>query len=439
MKSATVAWALFLFAASQARADELTMIRLGGTPAEVGQTWGRINKRAIACEIDVHFLQKAAAAKLSPQTLIDRSQAFIGIVEELAPHWLEESRAAARAAGVSEDQYIALIAGGPRNLFLHECTSYAVSGDLAGGAILFHKNRDNVEKEQSAFVLTSSVPGVNKFIAVSDASMIGCSMMVNEKGLAASADYPVDLTRKEDPSALCPEAAPPRYRGMMNSSLLRYIAEKAANCKEALEIIEAFVNKGYYAGGDVNGTHWLFVDREGTILEVSNNASHVVSRVHSQKVYFSRLESSAAARKLRETGSPLDFQRFHSVSRNPSICFGSSISGMTVEIDPAHPDRLTCAWISLPARGISFPLLMAQAKTPTCLLNGEAYLLGRKIKDRTPLWESVEQAAHSSKELLKESLLATDSGGHAAPLADRAERWSRQQAEMLVEILRPVR
>jgi len=32
--------------ASQALAGEVTMIYLGGTPAEIGRTWGEINKKA---------------------------------------------------------------------------------------------------------------------------------------------------------------------------------------------------------------------------------------------------------------------------------------------------------------------------------------------------------------------------------------------------------
>ncbi len=426
----------WVLAISHAPADEDAMVRLGGTPAEVGATWGRINKGAIAHDMEIHFLRKAAAAQISEQALIDRSEAFVRIAQQHAPHWLDESRAVARAAGVREDLYLAFIAGGPRNLFLHECTSYAVAGELAGGAILFHKNRDNVDKPQSAFVLASSVPGVLKFIAVSDASMIGASMMVNEKGLAGSADYPVNLTRAKDPSALVPEAAEPRYRGMMNTSLLRHIAERASDCTEALGIIEEFVKKGYYAGGDVNGTHWLFVDREGAVLEISNNAGHVISRRHPRKVYFSRLEESAAATALRGPDRAVDFHRFHNVSRDPSICLKSSISGMTIEIDPAHPDLFTSAWISLPARSVSFPLLMGQNTTPACLLDGEAYLLGTRIKDKRELWEAIERTSHASKELLKKSLSGGSTLRPGDTAANRGEQWSQQQAAMLLEVLR---
>ncbi len=183
-------------------------------------------------------------------------------------------------------------------------------------------------------------------------------MIINEKGLAGSGDYPVEHIRRNNPDALRPKSAEPQYRGLMAGTILRHIAERASNCREALAIIEDFIAKGYSAGGKVNGNHWLFVDREGVILEVSNNARHVVSKFHTQKVYFSRLDNNAAARRLRESSGPVDFHLFHNVSRDPSICFGSSISGLTVEIDPDHPELFTCAWIP------DLPLIHSLQPTP---------------------------------------------------------------------------
>jgi len=414
--------------AAQAFGAEVTMVRLAGTPAEVGRIWGEMNKRAIVHEMDVLYLKKAAEAGISEAALIERSKMCLRITQEIAPHWLEEARAVARAAGVREDLYLAFVASAVRNLFLHECTSYSVPRQhTLGGAILFHKTRDNVATEQAAFVLKSSLPGIHKFIAVSDASRIGCSMMVNDQGLAGAADYP---------GGLRPPSAEPRYRGMMSGSLLRHIAEKASTCPQALSIIEDFVKKGYYAGGKVNGTHWLFVDRDGVILEVSNNARYVVSQVHKQKVYFSKRETSAAAQQLREAKSPIDFHLFHGLSRDPSICLKSSISAMTVEIEPAHPDLLTCAWVSLPAHAGSFPLLMGQSKTPACLLNGDAWLLGTQTATNRPLWESVERNGHLNKESLKEKLLAAAADRGGRPAADIADPWAQEQARKLLQIMK---
>ena len=133
--------------------------------------------------------------------------------------------------------------------------------------------------------------------------------------------------------------------------------------------------------------------------------------------------------------TPFDFHLFHNISRDRSICFGSSISGMSVEIDPTHPGLFTCAWITLPVHAISFPLLMGQTKTPACLLDGEAYLLGTKIEGKTRLWEVIEQTAHASKELLKDKVATGLSADKPERQAQVLEQWAQQQAEMLVELL----
>ena len=194
--------------------------------------------------------------------------------------------------------------------------------------------------------------GVHKFITVSDASVLACMMMVNEHGLAGSAD-----TGGIEPGR-------PKYRGMMNTFVLRYIAERARSCRDALDIIEDFVDRGQYAGGGGTGTHWLFVDKDGGILEVSNNAREVRSVRHDAKVYFSARGDTPAAHRLWKATVPIDFHLFHNVSRDPSVCFESTICGMTAEIDADRPDILTCAWFTLPGKGLAFPLFMGGVATP---------------------------------------------------------------------------
>lgn len=416
------------------------MIHLAGTPEQIGTIWGEINKDVIARDVDVAYVKRAAAAGISRETLLERSAASLRIIGEIAPHWIVEARATARAAGVDEDLYVAYLDGVIRNRFLgedpEECTSYAVSREHArDGAIMFHKTRDNRDAPQGAFIVESSLEGINKFIAVTNATGIHAfSMMVNDKGLAGSGDYPAN--RKKDSSTLHLEPAPNKFRGVMGATILRHIAERASTCAEALAIIEDFVAKGWYSGGTVGGNHWLFVDREGTILEVCNNPGHVASKVHTQKAYFSRLNKGPAARRLRESAQPVDFNLFRSVSRDPSICFGSSISGMTVEIDPDDPARFTCTWIALPVRSVAFPLLMGQSRTPACLVDGTTYELGKRSPRRTERWETLEQSMHAEKERLKEELKASiEAGDPEAAHVETMEQWSEAQARKLVEAL----
>jgi len=443
MRNATLLTAFVLSAAAlttqRSFADEAGMVRLAGTPEQIGTAWGEMNKEIIARDLEANYVKRAAAAGISRETLLERSAASVQIIGQIAPHWLVEARAVARAAGVPEDLYVAYIDGVVRSRFLHEkpeeCTSYAVSCDhTRDGVILFHKTRDNRNVPQAVYIVDSSLEGINKFLAVSNATgILGFSMMVNEKGLAGSGDYPAN--RKKDSSTLHLKPAPDKFRGIMSGTLLRHIAERASNCTDALAIIKNCVAKVWYSGGKVGGTHWLFVDREGTILEVWNNPRHVVSKAHTQKAYFSRLNKSTAARRLREAQRPIGFHLFHNVSRDRSICYRSSIAGMTVEIDPTHPELFTCAWISLPANSVSFPLLMGQTSTPVCLLDGEAYSLGTKLKGNTHLWEAREQSMHASKERLKEKVAAGLPADDSEQTAHALNQWSRRQAEMLVQLL----
>lgn len=418
------------------------MVHLAGTPEQIGTLWGEMNKKSIVRDMEATYLKRAEAAGIPRETLIQRSAAYMRIAEEIAPHWLEEARAVARAAGVDEELYLAFIDGQSRNRFLseehEECTSYAVPRSHAkGGAILFHKTRDNVDRPQVAPIVDSSLEGVNKFLGVSDVSRIRCSMMVNEKGLAGSGDFPAD--RKPESSSLALEPAPPQYRGLMAGSILRHIAERAGAAAEALAIIENFVAKGWYSGGEVNASHWLFVDREGTILEVCNNARHVVHQFHDQDVYFSRFNRRTPARRLREAAE-VDFHLFRSVSRQRPILTGRSISGLTVEIDPGRPEMLTCAWVAMPVRSVAFPVFMGQRGTPAALMDGTAYRLGKAARSQKGRWEEMERAMHDEKESLKERVAANLASGQPAQgQAESLEQWSDAQSDMLIRELLVVR
>lgn len=433
------AWLLAaLLSSMPAVAQETDMVNLSGTPEQIGSAWGALNKKLILADMQASYLKKGEKAGISKEVLIERSAASLGIAKVIAPHWLEEARATARAIGVDENLYQAFIDGHSRNRFLHECTSYAVSREhTRDGVILFHKTRDNTDRPQVACVVQSSVKGINKFITVSDIGNIRCSMMVNDKGLAGSADYPAEK-KKQSSTLVLPQAAP-RYRGLMAGSILRYIAERAATCGEALAIIQDFVKKGYYAGGDINGSHWLFVDRTGAILEVGNNSEHVVSQFHRDKVYFSRLKQSPAAKRLESAKEPIDFHAFHNTARDSSVCFGSSISGLTVEIDPVHPELFTCAWVSLPAKTVAFPLLMGQDGTPSPLVDGSVYQKAKSSPVKAPQWEALERSAHVEKEQLKKDVLAgVEAGNPEEGQRELLNQWSAKQAGVLYQTLMEV-
>lgn len=422
---------------------EAPAIELSGSPEEVGTLWGQANRSSIHGDLESLFLAPARERGLTPEVLLARSRRFVEIAEQIAPHWIEEALGIAHTAGVDGELYLAFIAGVYRGLFLHEeegapdpaanedeCTSYTIApAETAGNAILFHKTRDNVARAQSAFVVRSASPGVQAFLAVSDASVLAAMMMVNERGLAGSADM------------MGLQEVRPRFRGMMNTFLLRHIAERASCCAEALEIIREFVGRGWYAGGAKTGTHWLFVDREGTALEVSNNAIEVQSRLHPEGVYFSLRADTPGAEALRQAPRPVEFTTFHHTSRHPSLCLESSISGMTVEIDQACPEILTSAWITFPARSLAFPLFMGIRETPRALIDGSVDRAGQAVTGEITRFEEMERAMYARQQAIREEARALLASGRAARAEELLGTWVQEQAKgnlaALQELARP--
>ena len=323
--------------------------------------------------------------------------------------------------------YLAYVGTVYRGLWAGEdCTSYAISPKFAReNGIFFHKNRDNQPKFQCAFLIDADVPGVNRFISVSDASVISSMMMVNEKGLAGSADVGGLKIDK------------PRHRGWMNTALLRHVAERAGDCEQALAIVREFVEKGWYAGGGAVGTHWLFVDAKGRILEISNNSSQLTHRWHDdEKVYFSAARGRAVER-LRDAGVPVDFATFHNVSRDPAMCFPLSVSGMSVQIDREHPDVLTRAWISMPARSLSFPLMMGGSVTPLPLLDGRIDAAGRGSGRSAVTWEPMEALAFQHQSLLEDRLRRLLDDGRSHDAARVIDQWVMATTAAHLAVLGP--
>ena len=78
------------FAADAATEDAApTTLDLCGTPTQIGERWGTVNRQAIRNAME-RYLAKAKTEKLSEKTLIERARPFVDIVKRVAPHWIEE-------------------------------------------------------------------------------------------------------------------------------------------------------------------------------------------------------------------------------------------------------------------------------------------------------------------------------------------------------------
>lgn len=200
----------------------------------------------------------------------------------------------------------------------------------------------------------------------------------------------------------------------------------APTCDDALRIVQEFVREGRYAGGGKWGTHWLFVDATWKILEISNNSREVTHAFHTQKAYFSRLPGNKAQKALQEKNAPVDFASFHNASRDSAICLKDSIAGMSEEIDRKHPATLSRAWVSLPAKALSFPLFIGGAETPLPLVNGEVFDTCHAIEGRREEWERIEAAAFRRQNALESEVCTLLQNRDLKQAATTIDTWTRQ-------------
>lgn len=337
---------------------EQAMVALTGTPEQIGATWGRINGASIRAQLAA-FMGAVRERGLSRDELRRRTEAGARIIATVAPHWREEADACAVAAGVDPEEHLAYHVGRYRDLvFLaEECTSYAAGGSATeGGATVFHKSRDNAARPQVAYVKRPRVPGICAHLTLSDTGDLGCMMMVNEAGLAGSADMGAPEPR-------------PRGRGLMNPWGLRHIAERASTCAEALEIVREWNDRGWYAGGR-RATNWLFADATGELLRVVN--FHDTLEVErARDGILLNCERTGLREFLTERRGALNDAAFMTAARLPGVSFDSTISALTVAIDSSAPAH-TIAWVCVgrPGRLPFVPLGIGVEHIPIALLDG---------------------------------------------------------------------
>ena len=346
-----------------------SLFRLHGSATEVGTQFGTLNRVDIRKHVS-DVLTGWQKRGLRRQAAVAKSRPFVRFAEKFGPHWLDEASGCANSAGIPPDEYIAYLAGKYRSLFFtDDCTSFAAAGDAtAGGGAIFHKNRDNARRAQSTYYKKIvDAKGTFGFFAVGDTSDMGLMMMVNDQGLAGSADMGglAEIHPKGD--------------GVMNPYILRLIAERAEKCEDALEIIKQSIRDGFYAGGKTSGTHWLFADRHGTILRVAQNSVEEKHWYHRDKIVFLARGQTQAAEAMQKSFGKLTIRHFHEAARSPDLCFGSSISALTVSMDANTAISRSAVWTALPAWAPSLPLFAAAGGVPTPIADGTCYDLGYRL------------------------------------------------------------
>lgn len=122
------------------------LLRLEGSPTEVGAAFGAANAEDIRAEVE-GFIGGGRDSLLRATAL------YREILGRIAPHWLEEAAAMAGAAGVGAEDLTACMGAKYRGINRPECFTYfSAPRHNRDGITLFHKNRDNRDRPQAAYV-----------------------------------------------------------------------------------------------------------------------------------------------------------------------------------------------------------------------------------------------------------------------------------------------
>lgn len=371
-------------------AESTQIIRLEGSPAEIGAAFGSANAEDIQLEIDGYL-----RGDHSRDNLLKSTEEYRGIVGRIAPHWVEEASALARAAAVDPEIYLAYQGAKYRGINTPDCFTYfSPPRRSESGMTIFHKNRDNRDRPQCAYVkeTRTSNRDLFRFAATGDTSDIGTMMGLNEKGLAAAAD-----TGASDPS--------PRFVGMMNPDLMRLVLEQAATVAEAWELLEDIHNQRIYAGAKV-ATNWMFADAAGQCIRVEQY-SESLARTHDQSEFLTMRDDDRGQfvmASLRGSVSPLSPSLLNRISRSEPVLAKTNISAMTAIIPGSHVDLFGCAQFAVykADRTVYVPLFLGALGTPRDLLDGTFY---RNSKDLASDWspDEIEDKLDIQRKLIESS------------------------------------
>ena len=343
-----------------------SLVCLEGSPEQVGRIFGRTNAPDIRREVEQFYATVETEEGIKRDELLHAGETYRRLVEQYAPHWLKEAQAAAQAAGVDPDEFLTYQGAKYRAINRPECFTYfSAPPHTADNVTLFHKNRDNVQRPQSAYVkgIQVSSGAIYRFLAIGDTPDLGTMMGVNEKGLAVAAD-----TGYDEPH--------PRLQGMMNTDLMRIIFERAADVDEAVAWLEEFHAHQTYAGGSKVGTNWMFADARGKAIRVYqyHQKEMVVTR-DEEGLMVMRDEDKRGIfvlKTLRVHQGKITAALHNRLSRTEPVLSSNNASALTAVISPDHPELFTYAHVALYRAANTFyvPLYLGVTATPKVLVDG---------------------------------------------------------------------
>ncbi len=239
-------------------------------------------------------LGRADDISYQPDLLKERADRFHQILERVAPHWIQEAAAIASASKCEtwhiETWHILALNCLPPNFWGQnhqspppensalsamvnpyeaqgvemglggDCTSFFALGDsVLGGETLLHKNRDQDDEVQCAYI--KHVENSFRFVGSGDVGNLGTAHLQTENFWAGANNTGSDISSDEFVDCAFSDA-----------HALRYFAE---NCKTLDDIVPAcqllIDNEALSGGGFEKGSIWLFADEaRGLVIEATS-------------------------------------------------------------------------------------------------------------------------------------------------------------------------
>ncbi len=341
------------------------MIALRGKAEEVGRLFGKVAKKSI---------EELAFSFKPLNNWKSRVGQFADIVEEVAPHWLEEGKAICDSSGTDFQFFLAYNLASLGD----ECTSLIALSTESGFPIL-HKNRDFAIQRQSFFI--KRIEGCYKFIGGASPLDLGVAYFLNEAGLAGASNTGgySDIE--------------PSY-GLLDRHLLRLIAERASNRREALNIANDMLERGFLSTeGENRGFILLLLDKEGGMvieytpeelrweeakegLLIRSNCFLLLNNKKEDLSSQQRLQRACGLLGGKGRIKPEDIWLVAS-DREGSypICSKHTVGALTVILHPLlHSLSLAFAFPGPPDKAIPFPLSIASEETPEELIRGDYWI-----------------------------------------------------------------
>jgi hypothetical protein len=248
-----------------------------GSGAEVGAVLGQWQQSVLRERIG-RVLRRAEEIE-AIALLQQRAERFSDCLRDVAPHWLEEAHALAKAAGVEAWQLLAInclpgnywpgdgalcppaplsgaatAGAGDSDELVNaydaqgidpgmgggDCTTFfGIGSACLGGETLFHKNREQWDEVQCLYI--KQVDGFNRFVGGGDIGNLGTAHLHTE-------DYWVGANNTGSP--LPPEEF--EDCSLTDAHTLRYLAERCASLDEIIPAMEDLIARRRLGGGSRN-------------------------------------------------------------------------------------------------------------------------------------------------------------------------------------------